>query len=145
RTPALLHLTRWIAEYYLCSWGQVLKAAVPEGFRVQTEAVYTLTAQAQDNPESWPQVRAGEVLHCLAHRGTQGQHELERLLEVQDLAPWLRRLEQQGLVLRQQQRLAPKTQPRLVTMVQLCLSSAEAAALRQELQQRSPNQAAVLA
>ncbi len=124
-TPALLQLTRWIAEYYLCPWGQVLKAAVPEGFRVQTEAVYTLTAQAQDNPETWPQGRAGEVLQCLAHHGTQGQHELERLLEVQDLAPWLRRLEQQGLVLRQQQRLAPKTQPRLVTVVRLRLSSAD--------------------
>jgi len=56
-TPALLQLTRWIAEYYLCPWGQVLKAAVPEGFRVQTEAVYTLTAQA--HPETWPQGRAG--------------------------------------------------------------------------------------
>src|SRR5712692_5417160 len=144
-TPALLQLTRWIAEYYLCSWGQVLKAAVPEGFRVQTEAVYTLTAQAQDHPATWPQGRAGEVLQCLAHHGTQGQHELERLLEVQDLAPWLRRLEQQGLVLRQQQRLAPKTQPRLVTVVRLRLSSTEADALRQQLQPRSPNQAAVLA
>jgi len=41
-TPTMLQLTRWIAEYYLCSWGQVLKAAVPEGFRVQIEAVYTL-------------------------------------------------------------------------------------------------------
>src|SRR4030095_9162321 len=58
--------------------------------------------------------------------------------------PWLRRLEQQGLVLRQQQRLAPKTQPRLVTMVRLRLSSAEAEALRQQLQQRSPNQTAIL-
>src|SRR5215831_7494966 len=143
-TPALLQLTHWIAEYYLCPWGQVLKAAVPEGFRVQTEAVYTLTAKAQDNPETWPQGRAGEVLQCLTRNGTQGQHELEHVLEVQDLAPWLRRLEQQGLVLRQQQRLAPKTQPRLVTMVRLCLSSAEAEALRQQ-QQRSPNQAAVLA
>src|SRR5215475_12759227 len=144
-TPALLQLTRWIAEYYLCPWGQVLKAAVPEGFRVQTEAVYTLTATSQDNPQLWPQGRAGEVLQCLAHQGMQRQHELERLLEVQDLAPWLRRLEQQGLVLRQQQRLAPKTQPRLVTVVRLRLSSAEAEVLRRELQQRSPNQAAILA
>src|SRR4030095_6082818 len=144
-TPALLQLTRWIAEYYLCPWGQVLKAAVPEGFRVQTEAVYTLTTPAQAHPETWPQGRAGEVLQCLAHHGTQLQHELEHLLEVQDLAPWLRRLEQQGLVLRQQQRLAPKTQPRLVTVIRSRLSSAEAEALRQQLQQRSPNQAAVLA
>jgi primosomal protein N' (replication factor Y) (superfamily II helicase) len=143
-TPALLQLTHWIAEYYLCPWGQVLKAAVPEGFRVQTEAVYTLTAQAQNQPETWPQGRAGEVLQYLAHHGTQRQHELEQRLEVQDLAPWLRRLEQQGLVLRQQQRLAPKTQPRLVTVVRLRLSSAEADALRQQLQPRSPNQAAVL-
>src|ERR1043166_5858849 len=144
-TPALLQLTHWIAEYYLCPWGQVLKAAVPEGFRVQTEAAYTLPDQAQDHPETWPQARAGEVLQCLAHHGTQGQHELERLLEVPDLGPWLRRLEQQDLVLRQQQRLAPKTQPRLVTMVHLRLSSAEAETLRQQLQQRYPNQAAVLA
>ena len=144
-TPALLQLTRWIAEYYLCPWGQVLKAAVPEGFRVQTEAVYTLTAQTQAQPEAWPRGRAGEILQCLAHHGTQRQHELERLLEVQDLAPWLRRLEQQGLVCRQQQRLAPKTQPRLVTVVRLRLSAAEAEALRQQLQERAPNQAAVLA
>src|SRR4029453_8008973 len=143
-TPALLQLTHWIAEYYLCPWGQVLKAAVPEGFRIQTEAIYTLTTQAQDNPETWAQGRAGEVLQCLAHHGTQLQHELEHVLEIQDLAPWLRRLEQQGLVLRQQQRLAPKTQPRLVTVIRLCLSSVDAEALRQQLQQRSPNQAAVL-
>src|SRR5438132_9300866 len=56
-TPALLQLTRWIAEYYLCSWGQVLKAAVPEGFRVQTDVVYALMATAQDNPQAWPQGR----------------------------------------------------------------------------------------
>src|SRR5262249_29007084 len=143
-TPALLQLTHWIAEYYLCPWGQVLKAAVPEGFRVQTDPVYTLTAKTQDKPQTWPQGRAGGVLQCLMDDGTQGPHELERLLEVQDLAPWLRRLEQQGLVLRQQQRLAPKTQPRLVTVARLRLSSAEADALRQQLQQRSPNQAAVL-
>jgi primosomal protein N' (replication factor Y) len=142
-TPALLQLTRWIAEYYLCPWGQVLKAAIPEGFRVQTEAVYTLTAKAQDNPETWPQGRAGEVLQCLARNGTQGQHELEHVLEVR-IWPWLRRLEQRGLVLRQQQRLAPKTQPRLVTVIRLRLSSAEAEPATAAAT-ALPNQAAVLA
>src|SRR5262249_43049068 len=97
-TPALLQLTRWIAEYYLCPWGQVLKAAVPEGFRVQTEAVYNLMAQAQDNPQAWPQGRAGEVLQYLADHGGQGQHALERKLEVPDLTPVLRRLQHQGLL-----------------------------------------------
>src|SRR5262247_2938479 len=109
-TPALLRLSRWIAEYYLCPWGQVLKAAVPEGFRVQTEAVYALTATAQENPQAWPPGRAGEVLQSLAHHGAQRQHELERILGVPDIAAVLRRLQHQELLLRQQHRLAPKTQ-----------------------------------
>ncbi len=31
----MLELTRWIAEYYVCSWGQALDAAVPAGVRNQ--------------------------------------------------------------------------------------------------------------
>src|SRR5947209_243418 len=30
-TPHLLRLTRWMADYYLCGWGQVLNAVVPAG------------------------------------------------------------------------------------------------------------------
>src|SRR4051812_2585111 len=32
-TPAMLRVTRWMAEYYLCPWGQVLEAVVPAGVR----------------------------------------------------------------------------------------------------------------
>jgi primosomal protein N' (replication factor Y) len=32
-TDALLRLTRWMADYYLCGWGQVLNAVVPAGAR----------------------------------------------------------------------------------------------------------------
>ena len=31
----MLELTRWMAEYYICSWGQALDAAVPAGVRNQ--------------------------------------------------------------------------------------------------------------
>ena len=30
-TPDLLRLTRWMADYYLCAWGQVLNAVIPAG------------------------------------------------------------------------------------------------------------------
>ena len=30
-TKELLDLTKWIADYYICSWGEVLKAALPKG------------------------------------------------------------------------------------------------------------------
>jgi primosomal protein N' (replication factor Y) len=32
-SPSMLRLTRWMADYYLCPWGQVLEAVVPAGVR----------------------------------------------------------------------------------------------------------------
>lgn len=34
-SPAMLDLTRWISEHYLCSWGQVLETVVPAGVKKQ--------------------------------------------------------------------------------------------------------------
>jgi primosomal protein N' (replication factor Y) len=34
-TPAMLRLTRWIADYYLSAWGQVLETVLPAGVRGQ--------------------------------------------------------------------------------------------------------------
>src|SRR5262249_8848198 len=34
-TDQLLQLTRWMADYYLCGWGQVLNAVLPAGARQQ--------------------------------------------------------------------------------------------------------------
>lgn len=34
-TDDLLRLTRWMADYYLCGWGQVLNAVIPAGARDQ--------------------------------------------------------------------------------------------------------------
>jgi primosomal protein N' (replication factor Y) len=33
--PAMLRLTQWMSEYYLCPWGQVLEAVLPAGVRGQ--------------------------------------------------------------------------------------------------------------
>jgi primosomal protein N' (replication factor Y) (superfamily II helicase) len=37
-SPSMLRLTKWMAEYYLCSWGQVLETVVPAGVRQQAGA-----------------------------------------------------------------------------------------------------------
>jgi primosomal protein N' (replication factor Y) len=34
-TVAMLRLTEWMADYYLCPWGQVLEAVIPTGVRTQ--------------------------------------------------------------------------------------------------------------
>ena len=34
-SPAMLRLTEWMAEHYMCPWGQVIEAVVPSGVRAQ--------------------------------------------------------------------------------------------------------------
>ena len=48
-SPPILRLTQWMADYYLCPWGQVLEAVVPAGVRQQagTRDV-TLLSAAED-------------------------------------------------------------------------------------------------
>ncbi|HEV8060618.1 MAG TPA: primosomal protein N' [Gemmataceae bacterium] len=53
-TPSLLHLTRWIANYYLCAWGQVLHAVVPAGVRQQA-GMRPETFVTAKPPEELPQ------------------------------------------------------------------------------------------
>lgn len=143
-TPDLLQLTRWVAEYYMCPWGQVLKAAVPEGFRVQSEAVYALTSQAQEQPHTWPPGQAATLLQHLAQHGPQRQRDLARQLGMVQLQALIRRLTTQGFLQREQQRVSPRVRARQVTMVRLCISPTDVQSL-QQMQKRAPNQAAVLA
>jgi primosomal protein N' (replication factor Y) (superfamily II helicase) len=144
-TQDLLQLTRWIANYYMCPWGLVLKATVPEGFRVRSTTVYTLTAEARQQPQSWPSGQSGAMLACLAEHGPQQQHELEAKLAGRHLGALLRRLVSEGLLQTSQQLLPPKARQRLVSRVRLQMSAADVCALQQRLQSRAPTQAAILA
>lgn len=38
----MLNFTRWVAEYYFCSWGEVLEAALPSGMGVRIRVSYSL-------------------------------------------------------------------------------------------------------
>ncbi|MFH0765019.1 MAG: hypothetical protein V2A61_01215, partial [Calditrichota bacterium] len=49
-TSDLLQLTRWMAEYYLCAWGEALAAAVPSGLKPRNRAWYQLTAAGKAEP-----------------------------------------------------------------------------------------------
>ena len=52
--PAMLRLTEWIAEYYMCSWAQVLETVLPAGVRFKAGTrVTTLLSVA---PEAAPRL-----------------------------------------------------------------------------------------
>src|SRR5688572_191271 len=46
-TPELLYLTRWVADYYLSPWGEVIKAALPPGITPAIDEYLTITEKGE--------------------------------------------------------------------------------------------------
>ena len=79
----LLQLTRWMAEYYLCGWGQVLQAVVPAGAREQagTRTVTVVEVPpAAEMPEPSPTLTAPQRSVWELVQGHGGVMELRDLL-----------------------------------------------------------------
>ncbi len=66
----LMTLTRWMADFYLCGWGQVLHAVVPAGVRENAgtrQAVLVEPVEKEQLPDPLPTVtpQQKQVLECL--------------------------------------------------------------------------------
>jgi primosomal protein N' (replication factor Y) len=73
-TPDLLRLTRWMADYYLCGWGQVLNAVVPSGARKQAgtrTAAFLEAIPEAELPQPPPRLTAKQqaILEFLRQQG----------------------------------------------------------------------------
>jgi primosomal protein N' (replication factor Y) len=66
-TPDLLRLTRWLADYYLCGWGQVLQAILPAGVRqaAGVRRAVVVTAVPESELPAEPQKLAGKQIAAL--------------------------------------------------------------------------------
>jgi primosomal protein N' (replication factor Y) len=66
-TPELLELTRWMATYYMCSWGEALRAALPPGTVSASESrpatlQETRVALREDAPREEPRGERQQTL-----------------------------------------------------------------------------------
>ena len=51
-TADLIDLTRWIAEYYVCGWGEAIRAALPPGTDVRSRTIVRLLQLPKDIAEA---------------------------------------------------------------------------------------------
>ena len=56
----MLELTRWMAAYYCCSWGEALDAVLPSGVRKRTTARTIMFVCAAQSPDDF-RARAGKI------------------------------------------------------------------------------------
>ena len=55
----LLDLTKWVAEYYFCGWGEVLQAALPGGLGVHLQSEYSWGPSRPDHNSKLPEKFSG--------------------------------------------------------------------------------------
>lgn len=76
----VLALTRWVAEYYLCPWGEVIRTALPPGIDTLTRRVASVTTAGSAVLEAGGALRPAErdLLTFVRDRGRPALHTLTR-------------------------------------------------------------------
>ncbi|MEW6686040.1 MAG: primosomal protein N' [Candidatus Edwardsbacteria bacterium] len=75
----MLKLTRWIADYYLCSWGEAIKAALPAGIERRSQKFFRLI---EPYPESIIKSQISPASLCKAGRANLKSQNLQLLTEI---------------------------------------------------------------
>ncbi len=151
-SPQMLAFTRWIADYYMASWGETLKAALPQGMTVESvvrvSAVQHVSPEALQAMERRAPRRAALLKELMHHNGEVSVGYLEKVLGgTGQIAAQLEALEELGLIERHRA-LSKEVKPKLQKAVELAAELAHNEdALRSaldELDRSSPKQALLL-
>lgn len=108
-TPELLKLTRWVADYYMCGWGQALQAVLPAGVRDQAgtrTVVFVEPLPTDQRPIPFPQLTPKQRVTWEHARQLDGPVEQAHLACLAKCAvPIIAALEQKGLLRRVRRRM----------------------------------------
>jgi primosomal protein N' (replication factor Y) len=140
----MLQLTRWISEYYLCSWGEAFKAALPAGFWRRGKRLIRLRepyacALAQKLRESSP--LKGKIVEMLMRRGEVSDAALARRVGREGLFAALDQMRRAGYLQVREEPAKTRVGVRTEKAVRLLTSPEEAGSAMQDLRKRAPKQA----
>ncbi|GBD06227.1 Primosomal protein N' [bacterium HR21] len=150
-SDTLLRFTRWVADYYFCSWGEVLKAALPPGMvperGVSVRLLRSPTPEELSALERRAPKRAALLRLLQQHSVPVSVEFLARQLRSEHLSAQLQALEQQGYIALEEHLPSPPRLRQLRALEPAPELLADPEHLRQllaQLQERSPAQARLL-
>lgn len=124
-TPCQLKLMAWISEYYMCCIGEVMRAALPAGLKVETET------SVEANPEFDPTIPPGitderQLLlwQALCSKGKMTSKALSKVTGIEHTEPLLDALLKAGAVI-VSERLVERFRPRKQFMVALVMEDGD--------------------
>lgn len=139
-----LKLWEWIASYYLCTLGDVMRAALPGAFILESEKQVKLNSRAAVNEDT---LKDDEFLvyEALQHQSSLSIHEIASIIERKNALPIIKRLLDKQLIILQEE-LYEKYIPKMVRYVKLHPQNASESALQELVNgmNRAPKQQQVL-
>jgi primosomal protein N' (replication factor Y) len=116
-TEEQLSFWRWIADYYLCSLGDVYKAALPSGLKLESESVVEYNPEFE--AESPLSQREQQIMDLLSVDEVQSVTRLERESGLKNILPVIKSLlEKEAIFMKEEIRRNYK--PRMETRVRFC-------------------------
>jgi primosomal protein N' (replication factor Y) len=145
-SPLQLQHWKWIANYYMCTLGEVLRSALPSAFLLESETLVLLNKDAELD-EGTLMDNEFLVYEALQHQSVLKVHEVSAITERKNVMPILQRLLEKKIILLKEE-VYEQYKPKLVKYVRLgsAYKTDDALALLLESLKRAPKQSqAVLA
>ena len=124
-----LQFWEWIADYYLCSVGDVYKAALPSGLKLESETTVTLNTEFEEPDDNRLKEREWMLLAALGKKSRMTVQELEKESGMRNILPTLRVLLEREAVFVSEQ-LKTNYRPKTETYIRLTFQQGDDAALR---------------
>ena len=98
----MLDLMKWVAKYYMCSWGEALKAALPQGMSPKSVLKIKIIQRLTDPEVEQMKRRApkrGALLEVLYnHDNEVSVGYLQKFLRAESISPQIEALEKLGII-----------------------------------------------
>ena len=139
-TKNQLQLWQWISKYYMCSLGEVMRAALPNAFLLESETVISRKAETIINDKD---LKDDEFLifEALHHQTSLTVQDVTNIIDRKQVLPVIKRLIEKDIITVNEE-VYEKYKPKLVRYVKLhadYLSESEIRNLLEELS-RAPRQ-----
>ena len=139
--PALQQLTHWISRYYVCGWGEAMRAALPAGMERREITRIHLVKEATN---AWQSLSEGLLTYLINHGGTASPRGL-RMAGLRTTRRDLQKAQRLGAIRIETSLEKARVRPKLANHVKVLPPFDSVAALRDlKLQLRGVKQRAIV-
>ena len=143
-TPQQLKHWQWMASYYMCTLGEVMRAALPNAFLLESETIITLLVKELEDDSKFSDDEF-LVFEALQHQSSLHINDIRSILDRKNVVAVIQKLLERGII-GVQEEVFEKYSPKIKRYIKLSASYSSEENLKDLLEKltRAPKQRQVL-